>query len=179
MTDLLDQQFEQLRGINPQAAMSRVRQRLDVAAGAQRRHTGWAVAGAVLALVATWVFYRRDDTVFFVLGIVFIVMIGVAVRARRKAHELTECSRDDWLALWQQQLRRQLGDVTWRGPWAVALFTALTIWVAARHGVGDWRVWLYGIVDVGLLVYVASGWRVDRPRLKRELALLGRAHDHG
>lgn len=169
----LERQIEMLRSVTAANSASRVQDGITKITRLKQQRVFYASLGAAVSVFATSYFaFQGDPFSYSVLGLVSVVMIWTALKSSREASTLARLrSGASLLTSWRAEIRQQLRQ-TLISPVLTLTFAVLTGSVVLRHGMFDFRSFLFLATSAGLLVFVVYQLLVVRPALRRELALL-------
>ncbi len=169
----LELQLDQLRTLTADKAARRVRTGVARRLAGRRRVVLLALAATAVSALATVVFVmQRDPFGYFALAFTTVLLAWTAVRFSCEARELAELgSARQLLTHWRADLGRELRQTIW-AQLVAAQFSVLTAWVLWRHGLADFRGWLFLATALLIWSYALYQLLVVRPSLKRELDLI-------
>ncbi|MEM1091947.1 MAG: hypothetical protein AAF552_17860 [Pseudomonadota bacterium] len=169
----LETQLEQLRNVTTETAAQRVRSGVSRQLAGRRRVVLLALVATAVAALATGVFVaQRDPFGYFALTFTTVLLAWTALRFSREARELAELgSARQMLTRWRSDVSRELRQ-TMLAQLVAFQFSLLTAWVLWRHGLVDYRGWIYLVTALLIWVYALYQLLVVRPSLRRELELI-------
>lgn len=170
---LLDQTLSQWSKEQYELAEPRLRRGLSDLLKIEKRQNLLAIAASFFAFLAALVLiYRGESIGYFIITMVIGAFVYQIYATRKKiVHYLEPHSDASLRALLSAEVKKQLKEYRFIGPWTFVLFSLLAASVTVRNGMSAPKTWFFLLTAASIGTYVLYRFVVTVPELKYELRL--------